>query len=66
MVLRLGPVVGPVVLGAAAMAATDASLTRLGLTDPGEWDATSWLSDAGPHLAFGVVSYATLRVMSRR
>ena len=66
VVLRLGPVVGPVVLGAAAMAATDASLTRLGLTDPGEWDATSWLSDAGPHLAFGVVSYATLRVMSRR
>ena len=48
------------------MAATDASLTRLGLTDPGEWDATAWLSDAGPHLAFGVVSYATLRVMSRR
>jgi hypothetical protein len=66
VVLRLGPVVGPVLLGAAAMAATDASLTRLGLTDPREWDATAWLSDAGPHLAFGVVSYAALRAMSRR
>jgi hypothetical protein len=48
------------------MAATDVSLTRLGLTDPREWDATSWLSDAGPHLAYGVVSYAALRAMSRR
>ena len=66
VVLRLGPVLGPVLLGAAAMAATDVSLTRLGLTDPGEWDATSWLSDAGPHLAYGVVSYAALRAMSRR
>lgn len=66
VVLRLGPVVGPVLLGAAAMAATDASLTRLGLTDPREWDATAWLSDAAPHLAYGVVSYAALRAMSRR
>ena len=66
VVLRLGPVVGPVLLGGAAMAATDASLTRLGLADPREWDAAAWLSDAGPHLAFGVVSYAALRAMSRR
>jgi hypothetical protein len=66
VVLRLGPVVGPVLLGAAAMAATDVSLTRLGLTDPKEWDATAWLSDAGPHLAFGVVTYAALRAMTRR
>lgn len=66
VVLRLGPVFGPVLLGAAAMAATDASLTRLGLTDPREWDATAWFSDAGPHLAFGVVSYAALGAMSRR
>jgi hypothetical protein len=66
VVLRLGPVLGPVLLGGAAMAATDVSLTRLGLTDPQEWDATAWLSDAGPHLAFGVVSYAALRAMARR
>ena len=66
VVLQLGPVLGPVLLGAAAMAATDVSLTRLGLTDPREWDTTAWLSDAAPHLAFGVVSYAALRAMSRR
>jgi hypothetical protein len=66
VVLGLGPVLGPVLLGGAAMAATDVSLTRLGLADPREWDATAWLSDAGPHLAFGVVSYAALRAMSRR
>jgi len=66
VVLRLGPVLGPVLVGAGAMAATDVSLTRLGLTDPREWDATAWLSDAGPHLAFGVVTYAALRAMSRR
>jgi hypothetical protein len=66
VVLRLGPVLGPVLLGGAAMTATDVSLTRLGLTDPREWDATSWLSDAGPHLAYGVISYAALRAMSRR
>lgn len=65
VVLRLGPVLGPVLLGAAAMTATDASLTRLGLTDPREWDATAWLSDAGPHLAYGVAAYAALRAMSR-
>ena len=66
MVLRLGPVLGPVLLGGAAMAATEVSLTRLGLTGPREWDATSWLSDAGPHLAYSVVSYPALRAMSRR
>jgi hypothetical protein len=66
VVLRLGPVLGPALLGAAAMAATDASLTRLGLTDPRQWDATAWLSDAAPHLAFGVASYATLRATTRR
>lgn len=66
VVLRLGPVLGPALLGAAAMAATDTSMTRLGLTDPRQWDATAWLSDAAPHLAFGVASYATLRATSRR
>lgn len=66
VVLRLGPVLGPALLGAAAMTATDASMTRLGLTDPRQWDATAWLSDAVPHLAFGVASYATLRATTRR
>lgn len=65
VVLRLGPVAGPVLLGAAAMAATDVSLTRLDLTDSSTWDAAAWLSDAIPHLAFGLVSYGVLRALSR-
>lgn len=66
LVLRLGPVLGPVLLGASAMTATDASLTSLGVTDPRQWDTTAWLSDAVPHLAFGVASYATLRATTCR
>ena len=66
VVLRLGPVAGPVLLGAAAMAATDASLTGLELTNPREWDVTAWLSDAAPHLAFGLVAYGVLRATSPR
>lgn len=66
LVLRLGPVLGPVLLGASVMTATDASLTRLGVTDPRQWDAAAWLSDAVPHLAFGVTCYATLRATARR
>jgi hypothetical protein len=66
LILRLGPVMGPVLLAASAMAATDTSLTRLGLTDPRQWDAASWLSDAAPHLAFGIASYATLRATTTR
>jgi hypothetical protein len=63
--LRFGRLVGPVLIGAAAMVATDAGMARLGISDPREWDATSWLSDAIPHLAFGVVTYATLAAMDR-
>jgi hypothetical protein len=63
--LRFGRVLGPVVIGAAAMVATDAGMVRLGISDPREWDVASWLSDAIPHLAFGVVTYATLAVVDR-
>jgi hypothetical protein len=63
--LRFGKVLGPVVIGVAAMVATDAGMARLGISDPREWDAASWLSDAVPHLAFGLVTYATLAAMDR-
>jgi hypothetical protein len=65
LVLRLGPVVGPALLGAAAMLATDLSMAALGVSDPRTWDAKSWLSDAAPHLAFGAVTYGALGKMSR-
>jgi hypothetical protein len=64
-VLRLGPVLGTVLLGGTAMAATDVSMARLGVSDPSGWDAASWASDAVPHLAFGAVAYGTLAALSR-
>jgi hypothetical protein len=65
IVLRLGPVLGPIVLGGAAMAASDVPLVKLGLTDPPQWSATDWASDVVPHLAFGIAAYATLSATSR-
>jgi hypothetical protein len=59
-VRRLGPVLGPGLVGGAAMAATDIGMYRLGVTDPKSWDASSWLSDALPHLAYGVATWALL------
>ena len=47
-------------LGAAAMAGSDVPLTKLGLTDPKNWSTTDWLGDVIPHLAYGIVTYATL------
>lgn len=50
-------------IGAGAMAATDTSLVRLGLTDPSAWSTTDWLSDALPHLAYGIVTALSLRAL---
>jgi hypothetical protein len=52
-------------IGAAAMAATDTSMARLGVSDPRSWSAADWLSDAVPHLAYGAVTSATLRTLDR-
>jgi uncharacterized membrane protein len=59
-VRRLGPLVGPAVTGGAAMLVTDLTTAWLGVSDPRTWDASSWLSDVVPHLAFGAVVYAAL------
>jgi hypothetical protein len=58
--LRPGPVAGSLLTGAVAMVAANASLVRLGVTDPRRWSATDWAADALPHLAYGVVTHATL------
>jgi hypothetical protein len=59
-VRRLGPLAGPAVIGGAAMLVTDLTTAGLGVSDPRTWDASSWLSDIVPHLAFGAVVYAAL------
>jgi len=62
--LRPGSLTGGVLLGAGAMAATDGSMIALGVTDPRTWDAAGWASDAVPHLAYGLVTGATLRALT--
>jgi hypothetical protein len=66
VVLRFGPVVGPIVIGGAAMAASDVPLVKLGLTDTKDWSNIDWASDIVPHLAFGIATYATLAATSHR
>ena len=48
------------VLGALAMAGSDSPLVALGITNPGDWRAVDWASDAIPHLGYGTAAYATL------
>jgi hypothetical protein len=53
-----------VLIGALAMAGSDIPMARLGLTDPTEWSGSDWLSDALPHLAYGVGTAWTLRALA--
>ena len=61
--LRLPAGIGGVLTGAAAMAATDLPAAALGVTDPRGWTPQDWVSDALPHLAFGVAAHSTLRMV---
>lgn len=54
------PVAG-VIAASAAMTAGDVPMAALGVTDPATWDTASWLSDAVPHLAYGLVTAAVLQ-----
>lgn len=63
-VLRRLPLpLSAIALGAGAMAATDSSMVRLGLTDPSSWSTADWLSDALPHLGYGLVTAIALRAL---
>lgn len=53
-------------LGAAAMAGSDVPATTLGVTNPKEWDRTSWLSDIVPHLVYGLVAALVFDAFSDR
>jgi hypothetical protein len=43
-------------LGLAAMAGSDVPATATGVTDPTQWNMSSWASDVVPHLAYGLVT----------
>jgi hypothetical protein len=52
---RLPRPLSAVLVGACAMAATDAGSAWLGSTDPRSWGPQDWLADIVPHLAYGAV-----------
>ena len=58
--VRLPGPLAAVATGAGAMAATNLPMTALGLTDPREWSAADWVSDAIPHLAYGIGTHAVI------
>jgi xanthosine utilization system XapX-like protein len=51
-------------VGAAAMAASDVPLVSFQLTDPRSWGVSGWLSDAIPHLVYGLVTTAVYEALS--
>jgi hypothetical protein len=57
--------VGAALVGLAAMASTDVSMTALRVTDPRRWSAQDWLSDLVPHLLYGAVTYAVIAALDR-
>nr|WP_213454448.1 hypothetical protein [Micromonospora sp. NBRC 107566] len=61
--VRPPTLVGAALTGLVAMAATDASMAGLKVTDPRTWSATDWISDLLPHFVYGAVTYATLRAL---
>lgn len=52
-------------VGLTAMAASDIPLVSLRVTNPKTWGLSGWLSDAIPHLIYGIVTVATYEAMSR-
>ena len=53
-----------VVVGLAAMAASDVPLITSGVSDPKSWGVSGWVSDVVPHLIYGLVTavaHETLR-----
>lgn len=50
---------------AAAMVAANGPMSAVGISDPRGWSGADWAADALPHLAYGVVTKLTIRIMWR-
>ncbi|MET3919093.1 hypothetical protein [Arthrobacter sp. UYEF20] len=48
---------------AGALIGSNGPMTVLGITDPRTWSPADWASDIIPHLAYGVVTAATLQAL---
>jgi hypothetical protein len=64
--LRLSPLLGPALTGAAAMAVTDLPAHALGVADLTSWSVEDWAADAVPHLTYGLATHQTLRALEKR
>jgi hypothetical protein len=53
-------VTGGVLTTGIVLVAANGPMTVLRITDPRSWSAADWLADLLPHVAYGVVTYATL------
>jgi hypothetical protein len=47
-------------------AATDVPTAAMRVINPARWSTKDWLSDARPHLVYGTVTYARLRLLDDR
>lgn len=62
---RPGAVLTGVAATVAALVASNAPMTALGVTDPRSWGFTDWVSDVVPHLAYGLTTAAVLEGLDR-
>ena len=53
-------VVGAALAGVVAMAAGSGPMAALAVSDPRQWSASDWISDALPHVAYGLTTAAVL------
>lgn len=55
----------PVVLAGMAMLVANGPMTALDVTDPRRWSGQDWVADVLPHLAYGIATATTYRMLSR-
>ncbi len=65
--VRLRPprALGALLAGGGAMAGSVLPMSATGVSDPATWDASAWVSDVVPHLAYGAVVAWTMDAAHR-
>lgn len=58
--VRMPVWLGGALTGAFAMVVTGLPIARLQISDPRSWSTEDWLSDAIPHVAYGMVTYGVI------
>ncbi len=55
----------PVTLAGTAMLVANGPMSAIGVTDPRRWSGRDWVADVLPHLAYGIATATTYRMLSR-